>query len=386
MTASHPDRKRTRRRDAALAIGCLLIASCASRTHFPYDPGSATAFRPAGLEIDPPRQPVAITSRLVDTDRRYERHRLGFPSAGDNGQPDGMVAVDYHRSRLPGRHPVVVVLPIWGRHVYPSNAITRTLRKRSDGAVHVLNVLGPDLLVDWEGLAAAAAAGDPDAFLATLAEGVAHERTIITDVRRLVDWASARPEVDSSAIGVVGFSQSAIVAPVVAALDPRIGALVAVMGGAEPHLVLAHCEGGRVEEMRSRAAAAFGWDSEELAARLEPVFAPIDAARYSGLVDPERVLIIEAGADGCIPERSRDALWRAMGRPERWVIGTTHKMAFLAMTPVNGNWLQQRIWEFLAERLLAPEDAGAPHDLRAASTTAEGDRNRTRRGEAPRKD
>jgi hypothetical protein len=61
-------------------------------------------------------------------------------------------------------------------------------------------------------------------------------------------------------------------------------------------------------------------------------------------------------------------------------------MAFLAMTPVNGNWLQQRIWEFLAERLLAPEDAGAPHDLRAASTTAEGDRNRTRRGEAPRKD
>ena len=35
--------------------------------------------------------------------------------------------------------------------------------------------------------------------------------------------------------------------------------------------------------------------------------------RFAGIVDPRRVLIIEAAADTCMPQASRERLWQAMG-------------------------------------------------------------------------
>jgi hypothetical protein len=64
------------------------------------------------------------------------------------------------------------------------------------------------------------------------------------------------------------------------------------------------------------------------------------------------VLIIEAAADTCMPPSSRERLWRAMGRPERIAYLYDHRMAFLAMTFLGGNNLQQQIYRFLDLALL----------------------------------
>jgi len=80
------------------------------------------------------------------------------------------------------------------------------------------------------------------------------------------------------------------------------------------------------------------------------------------------VLIIEAGADSCVPQSARDRLWHAFGRPERIAYRYDHRAAFLAMTFLGGYHLQRQVYSFL-DRTLArrsnlwlTEEEGAPAD------------------------
>ena len=40
-----------------------------------------------------------------------------------------------------------------------------------------------------------------------------------------------------------------------------------------------------------------------------------------------------------------------MGWPKTYSMKYTHRMAFVGITPIGGNWLCRRTWDFLAERL-----------------------------------
>ena len=340
----------------------LLAAACASLSHTPADPTASSLWSPTArapselARFDDPQAPFEPEDDLIESGRRYQLHRLSFPSVGDNGQAGNLVTVDYHRSLLPGTHPAVIVLPIWGRHVYPSNVITKAVKQRSDGAVHVLNVLGERFLIDWPALGEAS---DEASFTATWEQGAERETATVVDVRRLMDWAAGRTEIDGRRFGLVGFSHGAMFAPVVAAADSRIGALVLVMGGAHPDRVIARCEGTRTGTIQDLAAERLGWSRDEMEARLEPLYRHMDPARYAGLINPAGVLIFEAGEDDCIPRSARDALWFATGCPERWTIGTGHRRAFFTMTPLRFNWMRGTIWHFLERRLLLNEQAAA---------------------------
>ena len=46
----------------------------------------------------------------------YEYRFLEIPSVGDNNQPENLVTASYYRSLVPGSHPLVIVLPIWGTY------------------------------------------------------------------------------------------------------------------------------------------------------------------------------------------------------------------------------------------------------------------------------
>ncbi len=344
----------------AVAVAAVVAGSaCATRTHVTYDPdtGPVRSTLDSSAATDPHfvyrPEPLNADNQLEDEGADYEIKRLSFPSIGTNGQTGNLVTVDYHKSRLPGAHPVVIVLPIWGRHVYPSNAVTRTLRKRSNGTVHILNVIGESFLIDWPALGVVA---DEDEFIRLWAEGAQREITTVIDMRRLMDWAESQPEIDPDRIGLVGFSHGAMLAPTIAIQDPRITALVLVMGGAHPHRILARCRGARTEGVQIRAEEAFGWSRTEMEDRLEPLYGPLDPARYPNRVDPSRVLIIEAGKDECVPQSCRDDLWETMGRPERTIINATHRHAFYTMTPLNLNWMRKRIWDFFEARLLVPTE------------------------------
>jgi len=115
--------------------------------------------------------------------------------------------------------------------------------------------------------------------------------------------------------------------------------------------VAAYCDGKRATRVQA-TAEGFGWNREELAAQLEPITSVLDPANYPGRVDPNRVLIIEANRDKCVPEKSREDLWLALGKPERISMNYDHASAFYSMTPLGLSWMRRRIWEFLEPRLL----------------------------------
>ena len=331
------------------------LAACAARQHTPFLPGDDAALprlvRVGLNEFDyvdrRPHRSYPITGQEAD----YWIKAVTLPSVGENGQPGNLVTARYYDGKRSGTKPLVIVLPIWGVHDYPSNAISASLRARSAGAVNVLQIVGERPLFDWEAIRAAA---DEAAFLRTLDRMVDRFVATVIDVRRLVDWAQSQPDVDPARIGLVGFSMSALVASVALANEPRLAAGVLVMGGADPHEILAACN-HEIEDARERILDRLGWSLDRFKRELEPVLAGINPARFAGMVDPSRVLIIEAGADSCMPKAARERLWRAFGRPERIAYSYDHRMAFLAMTFLGGRDLQRQVYRFLNQRF-APGD------------------------------
>jgi dienelactone hydrolase len=301
--------------------------------------------------------PFAYARGRVDADNhllveeetgRHVVRLLAWPSAGENGLPGNQLTARYYQRKAEGPQSLVIVLPIWGGHPYPPTIVTRDLVAAGRG--NVLQVLGDNTIVDW---AALERAGTVPAFTRTLADMVERLRVAVIDLRRILDWAEGRPEIDARRIGFVGFSESTLQVAGVLASDERPAAAVLVMGGAHPHAILATCYGPPAE-VRGQVLPRFGWSVAQSTAVLAPLLAPIDPEHLGSRTDPARVLLFEASEDDCIPKGARDALWQTLGYPERISIRAGHAGAFLAMTFLGGNHLRTSLSRFLA-RALAPE-------------------------------
>jgi dienelactone hydrolase len=354
-------------RRTAITVVSLALAAAAGCTSHTLRPANTTADR---LRIAQHGSTADAVYRYTPVEVPFDNHLIGrgrtpdytereltIPSVGDNGQDGGIVRARYFRSELEGRKPLVIVLPIYARFTYPSRRMATFLQKRSRGAVHVLDVEGRRFLIDWPALIET---DRPDRFLDIFRRGIEREQNVVVDIRRIIDWAEQRPEIDGSRVALIGFSRGAIVAGIVATQEPRLAATVLMMGGARPHEIIARCDGKRTSKVRRNAERSFGWDADELEQRLAELFEPVDAASYPGRVDPDSVLIFEATRDECIPESARTALWEAMGRPTTYEMHYRHRMAFAAITPLGGSWLCHRTWDFLRERFDLRQNPAAP--------------------------
>ncbi len=334
------------------SVALALLSGCASHVHAPYVPGPAPAmFHPIAVESTEfdylgHGYPLGTLDVLEGESGDYSVRTLQMPSSGTARPP---LTARYDQGKAAGAKPLVIVLPVWGVSAYPSRTIAASLRQESEGAINVLQVAGPDMLFDWTALGAA---GSEAEFHRLLAGMVDRFIDTVTDVRRLVDWAQTRPEVDPERIALVGFSMSAIVASIVLANEPRIAAGVLMVGGADLHEILAACN-GRIEGTRQHLLKRFGWTIDEFKAELRAPLAPINPVRFAGRVAPERLLVIEAAADTCIPPSSRERFWQALGRPERISYQYDHRATFLAMTFLGGYDVQRQIQRFL-DRTIAP--------------------------------
>ncbi len=307
---------------------------------------------PSALAFD--ANAIRVERREVGADSHYLREDLRLPSAGENGQPGNALTARFDRSRLPGKRPLVVVLPIWGSYSYPPRVAAARIRHRSAGRMSVLWVEGASDTLDFPALLGAP---DEATFLGRAAQVAARERALAVDIRRLLRWAVGQPEVDPQRVAVVGFSRSAMTAAVVAAHEPRLRALVLVMGGAHPGEAIAFCPGDGTGDVQRMVERRFGWSRQKLAAKLEPLFRTMDPVSYAGRVDPSRVLLFQAGADRCLPADARQSLWEVLGRPERIVFPWSHKVSFLSMTPLGLDWTRGEIYRFLARHLLGGQPA-----------------------------
>lgn len=330
------------------------LMGCVSYTSSPSAPAPVASLGSDGQSLHYPadydRQEIAFKNRMLEEEESslYRVRYIRFHSYGDNGQPDNLVTGRYYESKRPGEKPLVIIVPIPAGHSYPAEKMTAYLKSHSMGEINIFNMLIERDVIDWNGLSASL---DEAAFMERLEKSAEREWTTVIDIRRILDWAEARPEIDAQRIGLMGFSHGGIVAAGVAVQEPRLAATVLVMAGALLHQPMVRCSLARSEGMRSKALSEFGWKEEELEARIEAEFSYFEPANFPGRVDPSKVLIVEAAKDDCIPESGRQALWETMGRPERILLNYKHKQAFLSMTPLRLLWLRRRIWEFLQRSL-----------------------------------
>jgi len=283
--------------------------------------------------------------------KNYKASAVIMPSTSENGQVDNLITAHYYASEIPGKKPLVIIMPLYGAYTYPPEEMTKDIMRRSKGKINVLHLQGERYMIDWKSLKKAKT---PESFQHRLEDTVERMRVNVLDVRRLVDWANKEPNIIAQRIGLLGFSHGAIVSSVVSVAEPRIYATVSVMGGANPGEIIASCNLMRTNSLRRSIMKRFGWDKQQYNDSLKGVFDAVNPAHYLGRVDGRNVLIVESLYDKCVPESARTALWQSMGRPERYRFKYGHRMAFMAMTAFGGFFMNRVIYDFLQRKLLAP--------------------------------
>lgn len=325
------------------------LAGCASHVHYPLEARALPVSRAPSMDhFSYPRSRVGL--RLAeDTSRKHGYHsrRFSMPASYENGQPGNRLTGTYYASPSDGRKPLVIVLPVWGVSEYPSVKMARAILKRSRGTMNVLRVDGAERLMPWKRIERSASLKELVAGVSDAARRLQHA---VIDARRLIDWAGTRPEIDRDRIGLVGFSISAVTGTLVAQSDSRVRSSVLVMGGAKIATIVSRCPGN---EKRTREGVMnnLGLEPAEYERLIGRLLEGLDPADYPGRVDPRRVLMVDAGKDDCIPPEAREAWWEALGRPERITLNYSHRVSFLAMTPLGFNFLGRRIFEHLEETL-----------------------------------
>ena len=72
---------------------------------------------------------------------------------------------------------------------------------------------------------------------------------------------------------------------------------------------------GRIRRTRERLLERFEWSIEDFKDALEGPLEAINPVRFAGRLDPDRVLMIEAAEDTCIPAVRQRAILARHGAP-----------------------------------------------------------------------
>jgi dienelactone hydrolase len=357
-----------------LAMAGALLTACTSNIHVPYSGPDQVAVTnesddrtSASSVFDYPRQKVVFSNHDLAFSRNgsstrgttrenayirngYRLKQIQMPAIHDNGQDENLIRMRYFKRAEDGRKPLVIVVPVYGSHVYPSDKISQGLLKLQPH-VNVVLLEYEQHLLDLEGLTTAQTEAEVLVYIDKIRSRVVAG---VVDVRRVIDWAELQPDIDPERIALVTFSMSSVVGALLAQHEPRLKTEVIVMGGAHFDDVVTVCY-GRLGRAREAVQQLLGWTDQEYRKRVQESLGVLDPAGYPGMANPSEVLMIDAHYDNCIPQASRDALWESLGQPERISYRYAHKKAFLAMTPLGFNVMRRRIYEFI-QKSLAPPD------------------------------
>ena len=260
---------------------------------------------------------VGALSRLAFAGAEPAVQRVTFPSPLPSGvERNDRVICWYFRPEGDGPFPGVLVLHGLGSRK-AKNERKLALRLSREGMAALVMTLPYHIGRRKKGRHAWTAflGREPEGFRRSMEQAVA-------DARACLSWLEQRPEVDGSRLGVVGVSLGGILATIVSGLDPRVKALVIIVGGGRfglivrKSLLLVPYKLGLV---RGRIGGV-----KEALSGLDPVdLAPRIVKRKVA------VLMVEAERDEIIPPGSWRALWEALGRPALLLLPGGHFSAWL---------------------------------------------------------
>jgi dienelactone hydrolase len=181
------------------------------------------------------------------------------------------------------------------------------------------------------------------------------------DVRTEVAWLRARPGVDPARIGLVGYSEGGLIAPMVAAQDASIAAIVTLAGPGVPGSEVARYQVEQTvlhdpdvpEAARDSVTAAQLVEALKGLTPREQLYLTIDPLPYARRVRCPS-LIVQGGADATVPLRSAERIASAMrsaGNRDvtvRIFPGVSHSLLPDPVGPPDG-------WAWLPGFLTAPD-------------------------------
>ena len=282
--------------------------------------------------------------------KNYLSHRVVLTTPAANERPERKTTARYLESKTPGKKKMVIVVPIYGSSEFPPQMLAITLSQwYADADYNVILLKDRDGLFDWKTIYDVS---NEEELKNEIGKSVESIIEAVRDIRRMVDWAWSRPEIDQKRIGVVGFSIGAITASLAMGTGERISGGVLVTGAGNPAYILSYSQAKFIAKPRRIILKRLDWTQDVLFQKISPQMRIIDPVSYGKNFNPERILILEAMFDEYLPQSTRENLWLSLRRPERIILPYGHKTLYLFSGTVFGlNYLDRTIAKFFDEKL-----------------------------------
>lgn len=254
-----------------------------------------------------PRVPLAPEAKSRTDSGSYRAEHFSFAAEAGERVP----GVFLTSARAKDRRPTVVFLHGTGSRKEEFLALMRTFADRGFASAAI------DARHHGARISPAFGPGNEQYFAAMLetfrtGKGRPYLYDTVWDVMRLVDYLQTRPDVDSARIGVMGISKGGTEAYLTAAVDPRIAAVVPIIGVQGFRWALDNDQWqARVstfsppinhaarDEGVTRVDAAF---VRRFYDRVSPgIYGDYDAASMLALIAPRPVLVINGDSDARTP-------------------------------------------------------------------------------------
>ena len=256
--------------------------------------------------IDRPRVPLAPEVQPRGDARVYRAEQFSFASeAGERAPGVFLTSV-----RMKDRRPVVILLHGTGSRKEEFLAQMRTLADRGFATVAI------DARHHGARISSKYGPGNEQYFSAMLQtyrtrKGLPYLYDTVWDVMRLVDYLETRADVDPKRIGLMGISKGGTEAYLAAAVDPRIAAVVPIIGVQgfrwaldndrwQPRIgTFAPAVHGAAGDDNAKVDAAF---VRRFYDRVAPgIYGDYDAGSMLALIAPRPVLVINGDSDPRTP-------------------------------------------------------------------------------------
>lgn len=303
---------------ALMLIVSSLVVYLALVTHQPRRvPLRAVAALPPELDARFRCDPVLPLEVTLAGEIRVDGHRVlpGHLEVQRLGVADSHTVKLhlYFADGVAGQAPTILLTPILGG----PNRIARTIA--DDLASHGMHAVIVDRRRDATGPAK------------TLEALEANMRDMLADRRRVIDWLLTRPEVDPQRLGAYGVSLGGITTVMLAAVEPRLRASVAVMPGGDMAALVARSVESEVRMLAESYGLTQTSSASDLAAfedLARPILqtCPVALAPY---VDPATMVLFTTRRDTSVPSFLQQRLRDALGGPETWSLPTGHYSAII---------------------------------------------------------
>jgi acetyl esterase/lipase len=248
------------------------------------------------------------------------------PVAGSNAVGRS-ITLDYFLPGRPGKHPVIMILPMLGGG-YPLEKHFAVYFAKRGYAALIVHRERPPKDLGWEAI---------DAIL----------KESVLDSRRAIDWIETRPELDAERIGIFGISMGGIKAALLAPIEPRVRAAVMGLAGGDLAYVLSYTTEHGISKRREAILREQSLTPIELRKKLSHSI-QCEPEALAPYLDSHKVLLILGACDTVVPIKKGLELRRKMRKPETILLPTGHYSAILLVP-----YIQRQCFRFF-ERKMGP--------------------------------